>query len=74
MIHLPILLLRETDKDCPKLCINLILPNMSLRPIWSIFMINNYNKLACRVCGKIQEDPPWDDDHILPLVSLDTGL
>lgn len=36
---------------------------MNVQQIWNIFMVN---KLACRVCGKIQDDPPWGEDGRSP--------
>ena len=29
-------------------------------------MLNELNKLNCRVCGKIQNDPPWGEDGKCP--------
>jgi hypothetical protein len=29
-------------------------------------MANEINKLICRVCGKIQDDPPWGEDGKCP--------
>ena len=28
------------------------------------------NKLTCRVCGKIQEDPPWGEDEKSPTYDI----
>lgn len=28
------------------------------------------NKLACRVCGKIQDDPPWGEDGETPAFEI----
>jgi hypothetical protein len=33
-------------------------------------MTNEINKLACRVCGKIQDDPPWGEDGQCPTYDI----
>lgn len=33
-------------------------------------MNNNINKLICRVCGKIQDDPPWGEDGNCPTYNI----
>jgi hypothetical protein len=33
-------------------------------------MSNNFYNLACRVCGKIQSDPPWGEDGRSPTFDI----
>jgi hypothetical protein len=33
-------------------------------------MANEINKLACRVCGKIQDDRPWGEDGQCPTYDI----
>ncbi len=33
-------------------------------------MPNNLNVLACRVCGNIQDDPPWGEDGKNPTYDI----
>ena len=33
-------------------------------------MINKINKLSCKVCGNIQEDPPWGEDGQCPTYDI----
>ncbi|MES2345349.1 MAG: hypothetical protein V4494_05385 [Chlamydiota bacterium] len=33
-------------------------------------MLNEINNLVCRVCGKIQNDPPWGEDSQCPTYDI----
>ena len=33
-------------------------------------MVNEANKLACRVCGKVQDDPTWGEDGKTPTFDI----
>ena len=33
-------------------------------------MLNKFNRLACRVCGKIEDDPPWGEDGRYPTFDI----
>lgn len=33
-------------------------------------MPNDFNNFACRVCGKIQGDPPWGEDGQCPTYDI----
>ncbi|CAM2943358.1 hypothetical protein VINE108274_09600 [Vibrio neptunius] len=45
-------------------CASLTHHSMNIGKIWSTSMPNN--KMACRVCGLIQLDPPWGEDGKSP--------
>ncbi len=45
---------------------------------WSREDALNLNELACRVCGKIQDDPPWGEDgsvqHMIYAIAVGLNL
>jgi hypothetical protein len=33
-------------------------------------MSSDKEKFACRICGKMQDDPPWGDDNLAPTYNI----